>query len=1433
LVTARTQAFVSSAKSLLNRVNDAIEANERKFQRLRRQQQSFGVGKGLNHKQGSGFNACARLSFDSITVPLTSQTQNLLRLILTWCCNKNILRSQIKKGVAREDYYTVHVKSPKLTESSVRSIFGTVCNWKLQKTGTRVYLGSVSMEGRSALQVVAETARHSNVPFVWAVYDVTPESSEFYFALQNNYSKEVTQLEKRLLRMYAELKEVMKLEIDNHNQVVAAHSKRTEVAATYKVYMWTCADSAQEAEIINSMEDLHDIRVVLCMGLHDNPAINPESREGSLYCYGIDKLSKSSLSDIFYGMSPEKYEVRQGLADSDQIIQFPDPIKDHPTGSMFIDVPVGMKILNTCKMLYKDKLMKLRSIGFYDNGGSGDCKSDAPSLTVGTKAWRDSKDARNNTDETPTEYETCQLQMKTLSNDWGFSTRKGRVSLSKNSYLYPSRHCGNDVMFCTSYNIVENRTGDSVQYYAEGLTMLPLGGHWLTMAMLCNAGSGEESESAVRMAESYCGKLGDIIAKKLSGSRQSTAEEDSRPRFTGLVNGKLTAENRDLCDEFRHHLQIAVETPLEYNPLLVSLANKIFQDWYSIGNSAHLFGVLEKEFEIRERVDSSRIITDVDDMPGRRPVLSASSSSSPRVMPTSATTSREFASGPPIVKLVKLEQSGANNSYGALSISDDDSESDTDKNDEELNGAVGGYNPVAVLGELPLGSAYDECMFQDRFGGLNLNSFVKVDKRKSPTVIDVGSAASCIDGRATISRAASKPDASIQASRMSDNIERKVTEPTAKIPIVTAAAMKANKSTDIQATVSPIRQNVASATDKLIFMMGDHVKTAHIWNSDVNDKEGFISKDLDVSTGRYGVKIAIPKGNNSKETVEREIQVRPENLLRLTPLQTVSQQWVSSTTVNTGLAKVEIFKLNSTSNVPRRPPIAGADVGQIVTVPERCKCAYCGIMVEGSDDLLEAHVLAVHTFFCSICDESIMECVQCTMHFKRKHKMQVDSMEVAKEKGLLVQSGEYEKNCGSNEMRSASIHNGEPWDLRRTDEAMLHHQMETTVADTATSTAQVKHLARIDESDKANESGGIYCRPCDTKIVDVHSGFLVSEPSTTKVEGNVEPLKDSGSANAKKRRCAFCRMEIGSKKEVRKHEAKEHPKINCSDCGKSLDPRALSIQQHMASKHATVRGRNIVPRDEGDPALPEVKRTLKPVVAQGAPKTATTTTRGPDSEEDSDNSSEDGESHNDPQAARRFSNVTGSKSPKTQNMNASSSACYACDFCGLSMKSQKMVRKHVKVSHKSVCKLCMGLWLFTATDVSSHLKRKHNIVIGDNINFVDYLVQSAVCQLCRVLKLNQEKLMAHTNRVHTFNGIVTKEPPLIPCGICQRSLRPSPSGLHLHLQQLHPDIPKRGPVNLTKKTRKLCCAMCGQLFETEKATAEHIVSMHAKTGFVV
>jgi hypothetical protein len=548
------KSFISSAKHLLESVNNAMTTETRRIPR----------------SSSKSSAAPKQFSFDSITVPLSAEKLNILRLILAWSCVSNILKARLKSKVSEADFNTAFVQSPRLTEASVASILGHECAWKLTTGEQKTYSSKFFGGKRTLRDVISSMVRLSGwLPVVWIHQEVEMNKVMSLFAIARNvFSEDVVWFLQEFQLLFPH--------VDFFGEFPYGDDKNKRMYALF--YQPTLPKKA-----INRLKELYnglDKCIYLQVFLDNDCAIHLK---------GCNEMNVGNIQDIIWGDSNRfDWKFKEQVVKSEQRIEFPHPYSVDQSGSLIVDLPLGFKILSGCRSLYKQNKLKLRPISYYGpDGQSSSANSDATDvrrLVPGTAEYAAAKvtEFEQRKGAGDNEIDTCTVMISLLTPTWSNMVRLSKVSVSKNSYLSTCCHCDNDsVMFCAAYNIMDALlpTGD-VMSYAEGVTLLPVGGRWVSLAKLCIGSDISESEV-------FCSSK---TKKKAPAKSAAGQAQDAAPVlvYNGDINHKIGEADRRNCDEVCLYFDHIINEPLRYNPELKAMISSIFSEWimaYGANNS--------------------------------------------------------------------------------------------------------------------------------------------------------------------------------------------------------------------------------------------------------------------------------------------------------------------------------------------------------------------------------------------------------------------------------------------------------------------------------------------------------------------------------------------------------------------------------------------------------------------------------------------------------------------------------------------------------------------------------------------------------------------------------------------------------------------------------------------------------------------------------
>jgi len=139
LAYTRVKSFVTSTVHLLNRVKESLSVS-----------------------------VSASISLDNLSLP-SIYKQNMLRLILAWNSEDNILQAKEMKVKSDTTYYTAAVDPPVLTPNHLKPLFPPGVSWKLEGKVRKIYDGRFSDTKRTPLQLLTAMLTASNSLITWLI----------------------------------------------------------------------------------------------------------------------------------------------------------------------------------------------------------------------------------------------------------------------------------------------------------------------------------------------------------------------------------------------------------------------------------------------------------------------------------------------------------------------------------------------------------------------------------------------------------------------------------------------------------------------------------------------------------------------------------------------------------------------------------------------------------------------------------------------------------------------------------------------------------------------------------------------------------------------------------------------------------------------------------------------------------------------------------------------------------------------------------------------------------------------------------------------------------------------------------------------------------------------------------------------------------------
>eukprot|EP01034_Spumella_vulgaris_P036754 gene36754-45343_t len=110
----RMRQFANSTKYLLQKVNDSLHTTFKKF------------------------------DFDKVDVHFSEEKLTLLRLVLTWTNEANVIKFKPNRKNKEPDYHTIDISAPTLTVSQIKSILPSPLSYKILNRGRRIFDATLS-----------------------------------------------------------------------------------------------------------------------------------------------------------------------------------------------------------------------------------------------------------------------------------------------------------------------------------------------------------------------------------------------------------------------------------------------------------------------------------------------------------------------------------------------------------------------------------------------------------------------------------------------------------------------------------------------------------------------------------------------------------------------------------------------------------------------------------------------------------------------------------------------------------------------------------------------------------------------------------------------------------------------------------------------------------------------------------------------------------------------------------------------------------------------------------------------------------------------------------------------------------------------------------------------------------------------------------------
>ena len=503
LVYSRFKYFVAATKSLILRVNTAI-AN------------------GFRHPSSSTVKP---LSYENLTLPLTTQQLLALRLILCWNCDGNFLRMK-QGGVESSSSNTVTIMSPVLSDDHMLSIFPSDVKWSLKFYGQRIYDAQFS-ESRgnsdisSLLRDLLLCSRFSDrqgVPLV-CCYDkhqliLLINDDKISNEEETDILKIVNGIFKGNIQYSGSFKDnnldtsLLRVASDTVGKVFYHHATpKAKYIKQMKEHI-----SEKHASMYLNILPSSNPKLTCCQFLPDMDAV-----KAIFFAEEAYQLPMTNGNDM-----EKRYRVAEQVVGAKQILQFDDDAVVEGKQRLLNDLPMGHRIINALRLGYRSKKFAVRKepkkhrpivmkeikvtqlvpsrVGF-----KGGAKRSVPTeektviekvLIPGTAEY-----AKQHTHEvdmygdssTPfNDTNTAEVDCKSNITNWAYYnvlTNKSikMVTIQRQCLAGAAAHKGNQMVYAVAQKSMEvSLASGNAMVVCDNITFLPPGSRFIKLALLCS-----------------------------------------------------------------------------------------------------------------------------------------------------------------------------------------------------------------------------------------------------------------------------------------------------------------------------------------------------------------------------------------------------------------------------------------------------------------------------------------------------------------------------------------------------------------------------------------------------------------------------------------------------------------------------------------------------------------------------------------------------------------------------------------------------------------------------------------------------------------------------------------------------------------------------------------------------------------------------------
>lgn len=577
LAHARMRQFVSSSCHLIERVNSALISTR--------------------GKKGARVNSQSKkaLSLDYLPDPmlLSDQLLNTIRLILTWTADGNIIRmNPQKKQLTTADYSSVTLTGDSVTAAHLKPLFPDWLEWKFDNSLRRVFdapLSNARMNG-SSLEMLKDIAacigNDVKSAMVWVLEQMPPKSNakEGESSLAVAISGDTSSPEyKNNLLMIKSIFNIMLTAAGNF-----ALTRSEGPADTYYLFVVAMVSKNE----LKALHSLHE-HCPHCLSL-----LLPRQGNAKMTASNVSP-SPEALRRVFFASDVDDPDfkppkISESVQACKQVLVFPDPFKndeavgkndskdkqgkpsknsaqkkdrknaassaapgESPRPPLMIDVPLGIRLLNSYSSGYKDRKMRLwrtpkSSAGTFQKWKSPEARTKmisiespaanktsanpyhqrTPAPVVGSKDWtkshmhagstpphganeseEDSKmimpyrtvDSRWTILQIKGASSTTQRDSDEISNELyhqyglepprstkaapsAFVAHTGPALMPRQSLQAVAVHCGYGIVWGVTHNILfigGVQSGSQELVRCEGISLVPPGSRWLSLALQC------------------------------------------------------------------------------------------------------------------------------------------------------------------------------------------------------------------------------------------------------------------------------------------------------------------------------------------------------------------------------------------------------------------------------------------------------------------------------------------------------------------------------------------------------------------------------------------------------------------------------------------------------------------------------------------------------------------------------------------------------------------------------------------------------------------------------------------------------------------------------------------------------------------------------------------------------------------------------------